>query len=348
MASIEGKTQSVTNKLEEGYDKYHFREADPKDFEMKHTNSAPNSIRDRKGDEKPNVKEVFLKKQEREKGERKDFHKKLFKTPKETHDALLAAAQKKVMIPIDKLIYLGLLSGVFISFGGIFALSVTQGVPNSDPGYQKFLLTFTFPIALALIVYFGGELFTGNTMFMTLGLLHKKVTWKGLTLSWVISYFSNFLGAVFGAYFFGYLTELFVANPYLANVQAIAVKKVSLSFQVAFFRGFAANWLVNLAIYVGVVAEDVTGKTIGMFLIIGTFATSGFEHCIANMYYVCQSLMYGADTTFGIFIYKNLIPVTLGNALGGVVMGLSLWYIYGTKQNISKPGPELFSITCLV
>jgi len=185
-------------------------------------------------------------------------------------------------------------------------------------------------------------------MFMTLGIFFRKVTWKGLLNSWIVSFFSNFAGAVFGAYFFGYITDLFVDEPWLTNIQNLAVKKNSMEFQVVFFRAIAANFLVNMAIFVGVIAEDVAGKILSTFIIIGTFATPGFEHSIANMFFVTHGLMYGAKTTFGEFIYKNLIPVTLGNIVGGMIVGISLWYIYGTKQKIDRKEPELFTISCLI
>jgi len=287
-----------------------------------------------------------LEKPSRNKGERKDFHYKLFKTPKEGTEALLGAAQKKAIMPFDKLLVLGFCSGVFIGFGGIFSSSVTLGIPSADPGIKKLLVGLTFPIALCLIMFFGGELFTGNTMYMALGLLYRKTSWKALAYSWVISYFSNFIGTAFAAYFFGYLTQLFESDPYLTNMQAIAVTKNGYDFYVVFLRAVACNWLVNLAIYVSVISEDISSKILSSFAIIGTFAVSGFEHCVANMFYVLISLMYGADTTFGIFIYKNLIPVTLGNIVGGLIMGVGLWYLYGTKQNITK-GPELYTISCL-
>jgi len=235
-----------------------------------------------------------------------------------------------------------------MSFGGILAFTVTQGVPDEDPGIKQFLWIFTFPVALSLIFFFGAELFTGNCMTMPLGMLHRKVTWKGLATNWFVSYFGNWAGCVFGAYFFGYLSGQFANPPWLANVQAVVEKKCSFQFHVAFFRALGANWLVCLAFFVQSMAEDLGGKIVATFLIIGCFAASSYEHSVANMYYIDQGLMYGANTTFGTCVANNFVPVTLGNILAGLVMAFGLWHVHGTKQNVNRPGPELLTVSCLL
>eukprot|EP01114_Cavostelium_apophysatum_P022683 TRINITY_DN828_c0_g1_i1.p1 TRINITY_DN828_c0_g1~~TRINITY_DN828_c0_g1_i1.p1 ORF type:complete len:388 (-),score=41.54 TRINITY_DN828_c0_g1_i1:48-1157(-) len=269
----------------------------------------------------------------RQKGERKPYHQKLWKTPKETFVAITQAASKKAAIPIDKLAILGFLSGVYISFGGLFAGSVYLAIPSLDPGLQKLLLGMTFPIALFIIIFLGGELFTGNVMYATAGWLAGTISIKKCCVICITAYISNWLGTAFGAYFFGYLTDLYVHEPWLSGIQKIAVTKTSMGFGVVFLRGVAANWLVNIAIFVVIAAEDISGKTIGLWYPICAFATAGFEHCIANMFFVQLGLMYGAPgTNFGKFIYKNLIPSTLGNILGAAFfVGALSYYVYGWR-----------------
>jgi len=227
------------------------------------------------------------------------------------------------------MIVMGFLAGFYISFGGIFALTVSYGSPNLSPGIQKLLIGITFPLALFSIVFLGGELFTGNVMYCTVGLLSRKIGIKTAVIVCGLSFICNFIGCVAGGYFFGYLTEVFEADPWNSSIKKLAITKTSMGFGVVFLRAVAANWLVNIAIFVVLVGDDITHKAIGLFYPICAFATSGFEHCVANMFYVPLGLMYGADVTIGKFLYANLIPATLGNIFGGAFfVGALLYYIH--------------------
>jgi len=275
----------------------------------------------------------------RKPGERKQFHQKMFKTPKEIVQAISMAGEKKSQIPLDKLVILGFFAGVYVCFGGAFALIVSQGLPDIAPGFSKLLLGLTFPTALLLIIIAGAELFTGNTMYLVVALLDGRVHWKGLVYNWIVIYISNFAGCVFAGYFFCYLTDIFAIDPWLTNLQHIGEVKTGYGWGVVFLKAIPANWLVCLAVIVAIGAEDMTGKILGCFIPIAAFAAIGYEHCVANMFYVPLALMYGADTTFGKFIYANLIPVTLGNIVGGsIAVGLPMWYLYSWNiDNETEP-----------
>jgi len=223
------------------------------------------------------------------------------------------------------------MAGIYVGFGGMFALSVSQNLPTTDPGFQKLILGILFSFALVLIIFLGGELFTGNTMYLTVGLLAGKVTPKQLLLNLSVVYFTNWLGCCLAAYFFGYLTELYTAEPYHTNVLALAEHKLQLAPGVVFLRAIPANWMVCVGVFLNLAAEDVGSKILGMVLAVTCFASIGFEHCIANMFYVDLALMYGLDNSFGNFVAHNLILVTLGNILGGAFfVGAINWYIYCT------------------
>lgn len=215
-------------------------------------------------------------KNQRMPGERKPFHYKLFKTPKETVQAVVAAAVKKTLNPIDVVFLLAVVSGFYIGFGGIFAISVSQGLPNSDIGVVRLLNGICFSVALVFIVITGGELFTGNTMFMMMGIYQRKISPVSLAISWFVSFMGNWIGCVLSAYFFGYLTDLFAANtPYHTAVKAIAYNKVEvIGTGQLFLRSIAANWLVCIAIFVGTSAEDIGSKILGCMLPIIAFAAS--------------------------------------------------------------------------
>lgn len=241
--------------------------------------------------------------------------------------------QKKAAMSWHKMLFLGTLAGLFIVFGGAFALTVAGGISvdtrKAYPMLPKLLVGLTFPVCLFLIIIFGGELFTGNTMVLVIALLERRITVKRLLLNWSLIFISNAVGCVLGAYLFCYLTELFGHEPFLSYVVGIAEAKSSLGWGVAFLRAIPANALVCLGVFMGLSARDVTGKIIGMGFPVTMFATVGFEHCIANMFFIPLGMMYGANVTVGRFISHNLIPVTLGNIVGGsLLVGCSEYYLF--------------------
>lgn len=136
-----------------------------------------------------------------------------------------------------------------------------------------------------LIVLFGGDLFTGNTMVMTVAYLHRRITATDLMKNWVLVFISNFIGCIFAAYLFGYLTDILATPMIKQYLFQICETKARLTPGVAFLRGIPANALVCLAIFLGLSARDVIGKVVGLYLPIFAFAVTGFEHCVANMFF---------------------------------------------------------------
>jgi formate transporter len=274
----------------------------------------------------------------RQSGERKPFHQKMYKTPKEAALALETICVYKASMRTDRLALLSFVAGVMVAFGGLFALSVAGGWPTAPKGLQKLVLGACFQVALSFIVIFGGDLFTGDTMTFAVGLLVRAVSWRDAARVLTVSYLGNFAGAVFGAAFFGYWTELYETTPWLEYVTGLAVVKCGYPVQVALLKGIACNWLVCLGVWMALCAESVEGKILASALPITAFAATGFEHCIANMFYVPLGLMYGAPTTFGIFLYRNLLLVTLGNVIGGAgFMGIIIWWVYMEGRRVPTP-----------
>lgn len=272
-------------------------------------------------------------------GVRKDNHFKLYKTPKEATMAIVQATQRKVSFAMDKYLYLTFAAGMYVSFGGFLAITVAAPIVNA--GIKKLAIGMTFPIALALIVFLGGELFTGNTMYFFTGTLQGWVHWRSCVISLVLSYIGNWGGTHLGAFLFGYVGELFVDEPYLTFVRTLAEHKVEMNWGVTLVRAIPANFLVCTAIYFYITAEDMTGKLIGLWLPVLTFATIGFEHCIANMFYIPLGIFYGAKVSYGEFIYANLIPVTIGNIIGGAIfLGGVCWYLYLAREDRVPERPK--------
>ncbi|KAI8820359.1 Formate/nitrite transporter, partial [Fimicolochytrium jonesii] len=233
---------------------------------------------------------------------------------------------------LDHIVFLGLLAGIWVAFAGMFAQQVAGGVPAdiraSWPVLPKLLLGATFPIGIVFIVLFGGELFTGNTMIMVVARLNRKVTNRDVLVNWIVVFGANFAACALTAYLLGYLTDLFEPEPFRSYVIAIATRKVQLPFYKAFLMGIPANALVCLSFFLGLAARDVTGKILGLYLPIATFAATGWEHCVANMYYIPIGWMYGAPVTTGSML-ANIFSVALGNIVGGgLLIGGSEFYMY--------------------
>lgn len=258
-----------------------------------------------------------------------------FKSPKETVETLDVAACAKADLSWSQLLALGFLAGAFIAFGGLLAIVVGGGVPAikaDNPGLQKFIFGGVFPVGLMLIVITGAELFTGNTACCVPAVLSKKISWTACARNWGLSYIGNFLGSLFVAFFLTYLTGLLTKNPWLDSTIGIAEAKVSQDFWQLFLKGIGCNWLVCLAVWLSVASDDVISKIWGIWFPIMAFVALGFEHSIANMFFIPVGIFYGADVSWAQFLVNNLIPVTAGNIVGGsFFVGAVYWYVYARE-----------------
>ena len=251
------------------------------------------------------------------------------KTPYEVIEAASELAFKKEKYSNTRTLILAFLAGAYIAFGGLLAIIISGGSPGitaANPGLAKFMFGAAFPLGLILVVIAGAELFTGNTAYFLPNLIAKKQKPIAMLRNWFWVYFGNFLGALFVAYFLTYLTHMVHKEPFLDAVHNLAISKTSNSFGVTFLKGIGANWLVCLSLWLGMAATDVRGKIIALWWPVMAFVTFGFEHSIANMYFIPLAIFEGADITWSTFIIKNLIPATIGNIVGG---GLFVGFIYG-------------------
>ncbi len=254
-----------------------------------------------------------------------------FKSPKAIVEAASDIGKAKTELSIPKTLVLGFLAGAYIAFGALLAIVVGKGVNTETlgPGIGKLLFGGVFPVGLMLVVIAGSELFTGNCGLITPACLTGKAKWSGLLRNWVLVYIGNLAGSLFVAYFLAYLTGITTSEPWLSASRAIAVGKVSKSFGALFWRGVGCNWLVCLAVWLAVASDDIIGKIWGIWFPIMAFVTLGFEHSVANMFFIPLGIFLGADVTWGQFFITNLIPVTLGNIVGGAFfVGCIYWYLY--------------------
>ncbi|MDI3480376.1 MAG: formate transporter [Tepidanaerobacteraceae bacterium] len=249
---------------------------------------------------------------------------KNFLSPVEIAHATIATGIKKAELASLQMILLGFFAGAFIAFGANADIIIMQTFKKIDVGLAKFLGAAVFPVGLMLVVIAGAELFTGNNL-MTLALFDKKITILQLLKNWLLVYAANFLGSVFIAY-------LVSASGLLTGTAAetainIAKAKLSLNFFSAFLRGIGCNMLVVLAVWIATSAQDIASKLFSCWFPIMLFVLSGFEHSVANMFFLPVARFLGFPASWSKIWFANLIPVTLGNIIGGAVIVPLVYYI---------------------
>lgn len=265
--------------------------------------------------------------------------------PAEVLEVAIEVGAKKAENSFLRLAVLGILAGAFIAFA---AEGSTMAAFNllSNPetfGLGRAVAGAVFPTGLMLVVLTGCELFTGNNLMITT-LLEKRTTVGKMLRNWVLVYIFNLIGSLFVVILMAQSGLLHSGADMLGAVTVkIAAGKTSLDFLPAFVLGILCNWLVCLAVWISYGADTLLGKMMGIFFPISLFITSGFEHSIANMYYIPAGIIAKSNETFvklsgatpealesltwsGFFV-NNLIPVTLGNIVGGAILvGMAYWY----------------------
>lgn len=256
-----------------------------------------------------------------------------FNSPEEIIEIVRDTGTTKVNLPLQSILTLGFLAGAYIGFGFLLYIRITADLPLQLGGTIAGVIGAAFfPLGLILVVVAGGELVTGNIMTVTIAKLYGKITTWQIAKNWTIITFSNFIGAIFIAYFFGHLLGLTETGPYLDQTIAVARDKIEEPFHMAFISGIGANWLVCLAVWLGYAAKDTTGKIIGIWFPIMAFITIGFQHVVANMFIIPAAIFSGAFTW--IMYFENFVAVFLGNVLGGAVfVGTFYWMAYSKNSH---------------
>lgn len=234
---------------------------------------------------------------------------------------------RKATLPAVQTLALGVLAGAFIAFGAMYFTLVMTG-SGLDFGPARLLGGLAFSLGLILVVVGGAELFTGNNLIV-MAWAEGKVGSLQLLRNWGLVYVANLVGALGTALLVHWSGTLLLGDGGVAATAAgIAVAKVGLGPLEAFFRGVLCNVLVCLAVWLCFAAHDVASKILAIVFPISAFVALGFEHSVANMYLIPVGWLAGAPVTIGGFLH-NLVPVTLGNIVGGgVLVALVYWLIY--------------------
>lgn len=267
-------------------------------------------------------------------------------TPSQIAENYIKIGKQKALLSTLKMLLLGILAGIFIGVAGI--ASTTVGVSVEEASIAKFLGALIFPGGLAMVLIAGSELFTGNNLLI-IPLLEKEITLIQLLRNWIIVYIGNLIGGILVAAAVVYGNQISLFNNQLAvSVISTAASKCSLTFSEALIKGICCNFLVCIAVWMAFAATTVSGKILGLYFPIMFFVLCGFEHCVANMYYISAGLFAKTiptyleaakdinivNLTWANFFLKNLLPVTIGNIIGGTfLVGYIYWFIYLRKIN---------------
>ena len=260
---------------------------------------------------------------------------KRFLTPAETVKTIVENGRRVITQSRSRTLVLSLLAGFYIAFGAELATVVTQdAAAHTGRGIAALLGGSVFSLGLMLVVVCGAELFTGNSLLAN-SALHGEITWGKLFENWGIVILGNLAGSLIFAWLM-FESRLWTAGSVAEHSLGIAAAKCQLPFMVALIRGVFCNWLVCLAVFMATAARDITGKLLACYVPIMAFVASGFEHSVANMYFIPTGLLLAGEwgrevpgLTWTGFFFGNLLPVTLGNILGGVVfVAFAYWYIH--------------------
>lgn len=273
-----------------------------------------------------------------------------FSTPPQIVAANMNAAKGKTELPLLRLILLGIFAGMFIAGGASSSSLAMHAISNV--GLARLVAGAIFPVGLMMIVLVGGELFTGDCL-MIMGCMHGRFSVLSMVKVLVIVFVSNLIGSVLFALLVSLSGQYNYTNGLLgAFTIKVAMGKVNLSFASAFISGILCNVFVCIAVLMAGAAKDISGKILAIFFPILAFVVSGYEHCVANMYYIPAGIFAASNETYAnlamaeygyttvqlealnwvSFLTKNLIPVTLGNIVGGMLfVGLPLYLIHAQK-----------------
>ena len=269
-----------------------------------------------------------------------------FLAPAEIAETVSAVGEKKGKMSFFAILWPGILAGAYIAFGSLACLTASAGWVGdwAASGLNKAAGAAVFPIGLMLTVIGGAELFTGNNMFLAMSFFDHKTSGLNLIRNWVVVFFTNFIGAMIRVgivYWGGYLFTDGTLSSFGVKAVAVAETKVGYDWGAAFVRAIGCNWLVCLAVWMATGAKEIISKIFSCFFPIFIFVLCGFEHSVANMFFIPLGILAAkgsvASLTLSNFLFANLIPVTLGNIVGGGIFVAMFYYLaYLRKKKVKE------------
>lgn len=255
----------------------------------------------------------------------------------EEFNKVASAAKAKVeLLKTNKLGYFisSMLAGIYVGLGIMLIFTIGGLLSSVNSPATKIVMGLSFGVALSLVIFAGSELFTGNNFIMSVGSLNKTVSWLDTIKVWIVSFIGNLTGSILAGSLF-FMAGL-ASGPVGEFIAKTSATKMSLPASDLFFRGILCNMLVCLAVWCSFKCKEETSKLIMIFWCLFVFITAGFEHSVANMTLLTIGLLSpaGAAVSIGGYAY-NIIMVTLGNMVGGIVFMAIPYYIISRKKKVN-------------
>ena len=257
-------------------------------------------------------------------------------TSKEIEHDYIEIGYNKCNMNIAKCFALSVLAGMFIAFGGLGSAMASCTIDN--PSVAKLIQSIVFPAGLAMVVVVGAELFTGDCL-ITISVLERKTSVLKFIKTLIVVYIGNLAGGLLLSALAVYGHTMSAFDGALAqSIVGVAQTKCTISFGDGIIRGILCNILVCLAVWMTMTTKSAAGKIVALYLPIMVFVICGFEHSVANMFYIPTGIMSAKE--YGInadglnwynFFITNELPVTIGNLIGGIAVSLTLWFTQSQK-----------------
>lgn len=246
------------------------------------------------------------------------------RTPAEVAELSVKVGKTKIdtTAKTGRLIILSILAGCYIALGGVLSIMVGFGFPEitaGNPAMQRLLSGAMFPIGLILVVVLGAELFTGNNALLVPGFMKGDFGPGDVVKNWTLVYIGNFIGAFGFAWLMVYLAGITAPEPWHSAIIKVAEAKVSMTWLTVLIKGIGANWCVCIAVWLALSGHSLIEKMAACWLPVMAFVALGYEHSIANMFFIPLGMLEGADVGIGQFVWNNLVPATIGNIAGGAI-----------------------------
>ena len=265
-----------------------------------------------------------------------------FKKPQEIAETGIETGATKAKMPWDKALVASFLAGAYIAFGGLLSIATTAGMPEETWGtLPTFFAGTVFTLGLILVVIAGSELLTGNMALLPLAAFTGRVKIPRLFENFGIVMLGNLIGSLFVAYFLAVKTGVVTDELVLARLDEIATKKgIDESESQIFLRALGCNWLVCLAVWMALAAQDVAGKIAAIFFPIMGFVAMGFDHVVANMFFLPAAIFAGVPEIGWGDALHNWLFAGLGNLVGAAVfVAGAYWYLYAREEE-GEPEPS--------
>lgn len=263
-------------------------------------------------------------------------------SPKELTQAYAAAGEAKTKKSALELFVLAIMAGAMIALGCAATNTAAHGI--SDVGLMRTVLGLLFPVGLCMVIVTGAELFTGNSLIV-ISALDRRCSVAAMLRNWCIVYLGNLVGSALVAAACAFFGQLDYSKGQLAVFTIkLAIGKCSLPFMNGVVLGVFCNVLVCMGVLMAMAAKDAAGRLIGAYMPVVFFVVCGFEHCVANMYYILAGIFAAMDPAYSAlavqagldlskltlfnFLFANLLPVTIGNVIGGGLLGAGMWLCY--------------------